>query len=58
MNVREVAAAASGNEDFLADAIGTLEYAYTASAFAGFGRAEEPRGASAKNKSIKVARQS
>ncbi len=40
VNVRKIAAAAAGDEDFLADAIGALEYGNAASAFAGFGGAE------------------
>ena len=49
MNVREVAAAAAGDEYFLADAVGTLEDGDAAPAFAGFGRTEEPSSASAEN---------
>jgi hypothetical protein len=36
VNVREIATAASGNEDFLTDAIGTFEDCDAAPALAGF----------------------
>lgn len=39
MNVGEVAASASGDEDFLPHAFGSFDYGYAASAFASFQRA-------------------
>lgn len=57
VDIRKVAASAAGDEDFLADAIGKLEDGDAASAFARFDCAEESRGSSAENKSIKIARQ-
>ena len=56
MDVREVAAAAAGDEDFLADTIGTLEDDDAATSFAGLDRAEEARGASAEDESVKFVR--
>ncbi len=56
VDVREVAAAAAGDENFLADAIGTLEDSDAASALAGFDGAEESRGACAENESVKFVR--
>ena len=52
-NVAEIAAAAAGDQDFLADALGMLEDSDAPPAFAGFDRAEESRGAGAKNESVK-----
>jgi len=56
VNVREIATAASGNEDFLANTIGTLEDRDAASAFAGFRGTEESRGAGAEDESVKFVR--
>jgi hypothetical protein len=57
VHVREIAAAAAGDEDFLANAIGTLEDGHAAAAFAGFGGAEESCGTSAENQCVKLVRQ-
>jgi hypothetical protein len=57
MDIREVAASAARDEDFLTDAIGTFEDRNAASAFAGLGRAEKTRGAGAENDSVKFVRQ-
>ena len=56
MDIREIAAAAAGDEDFLADAIGAFEDGDAASALAGFGRAEESCGAGAEDESVKFVR--
>jgi len=53
VDVREIAAPAAGDEDFFADAIGTLEDGYAASAFAGLRGAEESRSTGAENESVK-----
>jgi hypothetical protein len=57
VDVREIAAAAAGDEDFLANVIGTLEDGDAAAAFAGFGGAQESCGTSAENQSVKLVRQ-
>lgn len=56
MEVRKVAAAAPGNENFLADAVGTFEDGDAAPALAGFERAEKSRGAGAEDENIKFVR--
>jgi len=53
VDVRKVAAAAAGNEDFLADAIGALKDSNATPAFAGLGGAEKSRGPGAENESVK-----
>ena len=57
MDVREIATAAAGDEDFLADAIRALKDGDAASAFAGFRGAEESCGAGAENYCVKFVRQ-
>jgi len=57
VDVREIAAATAGNEDFLANTIGTLEDGDAAAAFAGFGGAKESCGTSAENQCVKLVRQ-
>ena len=52
VDVREVAAATTRDEDFLADAVGPFEDGDTAPAFAGFGGAEESCSAGAENDRI------
>jgi hypothetical protein len=54
VDVREIAAAAAGDEDFLANTIGTLEDGDAAAAFAGFGGAQESCGTSAENQGVKL----
>ncbi len=56
MSVGEVATAAAGNENFLADTVGTFEDGHAAPALAGFERAEKSRGAGAEDESIKFVR--
>lgn len=56
VDICEIAAAAAGDEDFLADAIGTLKDSDTASALAGFGCAEKSCGAGAEDESVKFVR--
>jgi hypothetical protein len=55
VKVGEIAAAAAGNEDFLADAVGVLEKGDTASAFSGFNGAEQTSGAGAEDEDIEGA---
>ncbi len=57
VDVREVATAAAGDEDFFSDAIGTLEDGDAASSFAGFSRAEKASGTCAEDQSVKFVRQ-
>lgn len=57
VDVREVATSAAGDENLLADAVGPLKEGDPASAFAGFRRAEESRGAGAENYCVKFVRQ-
>ena len=57
VDVREVAASSTGDEDFLADAVGKFKDRDTPSASSSFHRAKEPGGASAEDESIKCARQ-
>jgi hypothetical protein len=54
VDVREIAAAAAGDEDFLANATGTLEDGDAAAAFAGFGGAEKSCGTSPENQCVKL----
>ncbi len=56
VDVREIAAPASGNQNFLADAVGALQYGDSASSFASFCGAQESRGASAEDESVKFVR--
>ena len=56
MEVCEIAAAAAGDEDFLADAIGALEDRDAATALASFDGAEESRGAGAEDEGVKIVR--
>jgi|GEM_PF-6908905 len=53
MEIREIAASAAGNQDFFASTIGALKHRNAAPAFAGLDRAEESRGARAKNHGVK-----
>jgi len=55
VKVGEIAAAAAGNEDFLADAVGALEKGDTVSAFSGFNGTEQTSGASAEDEDIEGA---
>ena len=55
MEVREIAAATAGDQDFLADAVGMLENADMPAAFAGLNRAEESRGPRTENQCVKFA---
>jgi hypothetical protein len=57
MDVREIATAATGDENFLADAVGALEDGDAATSFAGLDRTEEARGTCAENQSVKFVRQ-
>ena len=56
VDVREITAAAAGDEDFFADAIGAFEDGDAAAAFAGFGGAEESGGARAEDECVKFVR--
>jgi hypothetical protein len=49
MNIGEIATATAGNEDFLADAVGTFEDGDSAAALSCLDGAEEAGGASAEN---------
>jgi hypothetical protein len=49
MNVCEIAAAAAGDEDFLANAVGMFDYCDAAAALACLDGAEEAGGAGAEN---------
>ena len=53
IGIREIAAPAAGYQDFFAGAIGSLKNRNAAPAFAGLNRAEESRGARAKNHGVK-----
>ena len=53
MDICEIAAAAAGDEDFLADAIGALKDGDAASALSSFGCAEESCGAGAEDENVK-----
>ena len=53
MDICEIASAAAGDENFLADAIGALKDGNATSAFAGFGCAEKSRCAGAEDESVK-----
>jgi hypothetical protein len=57
VNVGEIAAASPGNQNLLSNSIGMFEQGNTTAAFAGFDRAEEPRGATTENQSVKSAHQ-
>ena len=57
IEIGEITAAAAGDQDFLADAIGTLQHSDAPSAFAGLDRTKEPRGASAENQNVKLVHQ-
>jgi len=52
VNVGEIAAAAAGDEDFFADAVGMFEDGDAAAAFAGFDGAEEAGGAGAQDQNV------
>jgi hypothetical protein len=54
MEVSEIAAASAGDQDFLSDAVGALQYGDTAPAFAGLYGAEQTCGPCAKNQSVKL----
>jgi hypothetical protein len=58
VDVREVASAPAGDENFLADAVSKFEHRDAASAFAGFRRAQESCGTGAENESVTFVRQS
>ena len=53
VDVRKVASATAGDEDFLADAIGALKDGDAASALSSFGCAEESCGAGAEDENVK-----
>ena len=57
MDICEIAAASTGDQDFPADALRMLQHRDTASALAGLNRAEESRGAAAENQSVKFVNQ-
>jgi hypothetical protein len=57
MKVGEIAAATAGDQDFLADAIGVLQYGDASAAFAGLDGAEQAGGAGAKNQGVKSVNQ-
>jgi hypothetical protein len=54
VNIREVAAAAAGDENFLADFFGAFEEHDAAAAFSGFDGAEEAGGAGAQDQDVKA----
>jgi hypothetical protein len=54
MKIREVAAAAAGDQNFFADFFGAFEEHDAAAALSGFDGAQESRGAAAKNNHVKV----
>jgi hypothetical protein len=54
VEISEIAAAPAGDENFLADAIGALQHGNAPPAFACLDGAEEPRGASAENQTVKL----
>ena len=56
MDVREIAAPAPGDEDFLANAIGSFQYGNAASSFAGLGGAEESGCPGAEDEGVKFVR--
>jgi hypothetical protein len=56
MDICEIAAAAAGDENFLANAICAFKDGDAASSLAGFGCAEESRGAGAEDESVKFVR--
>ena len=56
VDIREVAAAAAGNEYFFADAVGAFEHGDAAAALAGFGSAEESSGAGTEDDRVKFVR--
>ena len=53
MQIGEIAAATSGNENLLSNALGMLQHRDAPSAFGGFDGAHQPRGAGAENYDIK-----
>jgi hypothetical protein len=57
MNVREIAAAPAGDQDFLADAIGVFDDRDAAAPFTCFGGAEKTSGTRTENEDVKMARQ-
>lgn len=52
INIREITAAAAGDENLLADTIGVLQHRDTATALASLQRAHQSGGASAENQGI------
>ena len=54
MDVGEIAAASAGDQDFLADALGTFEHRDSAPTFAGFDGAEQTGGPCAEYQSVKL----
>ena len=57
VDICEIATAAAGDENFLADAIGTFEDRDAASTLAGLCRTKESRGAGAEDESIEFVSQ-
>ena len=57
IEIGEITTAAAGDQDFLADAFGMLQHGDTQSAFAGFDRAKQSRGAGAENHSVEFTHQ-
>ena len=53
MEIGEVAAAATGDEDLLAESVGSLENGDTAAALTGFDGAHQTGGAAAEDQSVK-----
>jgi hypothetical protein len=54
VQVGEIAAPATGNEDFFADALSALQHGHATAALAGFHGAHEPGCAPAENDDVKV----
>jgi hypothetical protein len=52
MNIGEIAASATGDENFLAESVRTFEHRNAPAAFAGFDCAHQSRRASTENESI------
>src|SRR5437667_3296416 len=57
IEIGEITTAAAGDQDLLADAFGMLQHGDTQSAFAGFDRAKQSRGAGAENHSVEFTHQ-
>ena len=54
VKIGEIGAATAGDEDFAAEASGTLEEGDAAAAFGGFGGAQQTGGASAENEDVEL----